>query len=215
MILEVSPIQSSLLVHKVHDPQEEMNKSPFYTNHLPLDQNFNLLSHYYDKGYLWLTAIVRLPTPKKLSSFFSSVHIHMWSHKHINCRLQALRAWISFEWRWIQKHFGLALYVYGDKSSWVFAQKLCMGPILFVRNCNPKIYELWIILPLLSTREKPTHIVFLYLSFYVSLFVLCFFFEMHSMTKTCEKRQKEKESGKCFLSLASFKDKSFKEGTRH
>lgn len=90
-----------------------------------------------------------------------------------------------------------------------------MDPILFVRNYNPKIYELWIILPLFGTREKPTHIVLLSISFYVSLFVLCFFFEMHSMTKTCEKRQKERESGKCFLGLENFKDKSFKEGTRH
>jgi hypothetical protein len=47
-----------------------MNRSLFYTNHLPLDQNLNFLSHNYDKGYLWLIVIVRLPTPKKLSSFF-------------------------------------------------------------------------------------------------------------------------------------------------
>jgi hypothetical protein len=44
--------------------------------------------------------------------------------------------------------------------------------------------------------------------------VFCFF-KMHSTTKTCEKKQKERESGKCFLGLESFKDKSFKKGTRH
>jgi hypothetical protein len=39
MILQISSIQSPLLVHKTgHDPQVKTNKSPFHTNHPALDQ---------------------------------------------------------------------------------------------------------------------------------------------------------------------------------
>ncbi len=37
---------------------------------------------------------------------------------------------------------------------------------------------------------------------------------MHSMTKKCERRQKEEKSSKFFIGLESFKDESFKEGMR-
>jgi hypothetical protein len=62
---------------------------------------------------------------------------------------------------------------------------------------------------LVSHKGKITHNV-LFFSFYVFLFVLCFFSKMHSTTKKCERKQKKRESGKCFSDL-----ESFKEGARH